>query len=38
MSKVYEYYKEFMEQDEPEHPDEMKTRKVIKKETKKRKG
>jgi hypothetical protein len=30
MSKVYEYFKQF-EEEGPEHPDEMKARKAIKK-------
>ena len=34
MSKVYEYYKQFMDDNEPQHPDEMKT---IKKTSKIRK-
>ena len=35
MSKVYEYLKQF-EREGPEHPDEMKARKAIKKAAKKR--
>ena len=35
MSKVYEYLKQF-EIEGPEHPDEMKTKKVTKRATKKR--
>ena len=35
MSKVYEYFKQF-EEEGPEHPDEMRARKAIKKATKKR--